>query len=166
MQKKDSEKEEKENELEEEFEEENDFFEEDKFVEFITNPLESFSKVLEEIKSPQETLQNLEEELLENPSVEKKFSEENSMGYSSNINNFEEEIKYSNSESKVIQLSFLKNSSGKNSFPNQEIEFKSSLKNAGNSSIEKYVSFKNVEISELGKENFFEKKEVKYKPLR
>jgi len=156
-----------ESELEEEIEEEQEFIDQNKFVEFMQDPQGSFSTALEKVNSSQETPINLEQDLIQSTNFDKKKSEEDPFNYSSKINS-DEEPKYQNSEQEVFQPHTTDITSlGTNLSPKMpEFGFSSSLKEFEPLAQEKYTPAKNQDISSLGRDKSFEKKEVKYKPSR
>jgi len=164
MTKKELEEETEDSELEEEIEEEQEFLDENKFVEFMQTSKGSFSTALEKVNSSQETPINLEQDLIQSTSFDKKKSEEDPFNYSSKINQ-EDQPKYQSFEQEVFQPHTTDITSlGMDSFQQKnEIGFTSSIKDFGPPAQEQYTPIKNQDISDLGKENPFEKKEVKYK---
>ncbi|MBU1129684.1 MAG: hypothetical protein KJ949_03580 [Nanoarchaeota archaeon] len=160
-------KESEESELEEEIQEEQEFIDQNKFVEFMQNSGGSFSTSLEKVNSAQEVPINLEQDLMQSTSFEKKKSEEDPFSYSAKVNNSEDQPKYQSYEDEVFKPNTTDITSlGMNSFQRPEVGFTNSLKDFESSSQEMYVPAKNQDISSLGKENPLEKKEVKYKSSR
>ncbi len=162
--------EEDEEEIEEEIfeDEDSDFIDKNKFIEFMQNPQGSFSTTLEQVNSSQEIPISLEQDLMQSTTFDKGNLKDDPFNYSAKINNSEDQPKYQSYEDEISQphatdlTSLGMNSS--NQMP--EVGFTNSLKEFESSAQEKYNPVKTQDISSLGKENPFERKEVKYKSSR